>query len=246
MSRPPSAVLPARRPRACRRPAETAAPRGAAPLAGSVAAVALVLAGLSGCTSEAAPPDTPTPETGEQTAPLRVSAPVTRVAGRLSDRDRLAVRRQVEALVADYVSAAFLDPGVAPDELFPGFTDGATRLARARGAVLSRADLDADPDPAAGPDDASDEGAVATIEVVRAEAPVNVLAPRGRPAGATARLDLTLEVTPPPGDDEEADARDDTEPEPQSQDVRLRGRLLLTPVGQGWRIFGFDVTRTSR
>lgn len=196
-----------------------------------------MLAVLSACTSEATVPDTPTPAMEEQTAPLRVSAPVTRVAGRLSEKDRLAVRNEVEALVADYVTAAFLDPATPPDQLFPGFTDGATRLARARGAVLSRADLVADPAPATD----TDAAGAATVEVVSVEAPVNVLAPEGRPAGATARLDLTLTVTPPPDDGTAADSGAGT-----SQDVRLRGRLLLTPGGQGWKIFGFDVTRTGR
>lgn len=191
-----------------------------------------MLAALSACTSAATAPDTPTPEMEEQTVSLRVSAPVTRVAGRLSEKDRLAVRREVEALVAEYVTAAFLDPGTPPDQLFPGFTEGATRLARTQGAVLSRADLVA---------------GAATVAVASVEAPVNVLAPKGRPAGATARLDLTLTVTPPPDDDTGTESDADPDPgEQASQDVRLQGRLLLTPVGQGWKIFGFDVIRTGR
>ena len=247
MSRPSSPVRGPRRTRACRGRADgTPAPAGTS-FAGPVAAGVLVLAGLSACTSAVTVPDTPTPEMGERTSSLQVSAPVTRVAGRLSDRDRLAVRTEVEALVAGYVTAAFLDPGTAPEEMFPGFTDAATRLARAQDAVLSRADLDPAPDAGSGaaaddgaaPDDgaASDDGGTATVEVVSVEAPVTVLAPRGRPAGATARLDLRLAVTPPPSDDGEAAA---------TEDVRLRGRLLLTPVGQGWQVFGFDLIRTGR
>ncbi len=213
------------------------APRGMRPPLGSVAAGALVLAVLSACTSEATVPDTPTPAMEEQTTPLRVSAPVTRVAGRLSEEDRLAVRREVEALLADYVTAAFLDPDTPPDQLFTGFTAGATRLARAQGAVLSRADLVVDPARATD----TDAAGAATVEVVSVEAPVNVLAPKGRPAGATARLDLILTVTPQPNDDTAADSG-----ALSTEDVRLRGRLLLTPVGEGWKIFGFDVIRTGR
>ncbi len=142
--------------------------------------------------------------------------------------------------MADYVSAAFLDPDTAPQERFPGFTPGATRLARATGAVLSRADLD--------PDTAT--GGAPTIEVVSVEAPVNVLAPGGRPAGATARLELVLALTPPPrGAADESATPEETgtlEEAGEPEVVRLRGRLLLTPVGEDWQIFGFDVTRTDR
>ena len=186
-------------------------------------------------------PDTPTPALAEQTAPLQVSAPVTRVAGRLSDRDRLAVRREVEALVAGYVTAAFLDPGTAPDELFPGFTDGATRLARAQGAVLSRADLDADARATRRRCERRD----------RRGGQRRGARERPRADGATGRR--------------HGPARPDADGDPTArrrrrrrraatgagrrgrrEDVRLRGRLLLTPVGQGWQIFGFDVIRTGR
>ncbi|QIK67125.1 hypothetical protein G7072_12920 [Nocardioides sp. HDW12B] len=191
---------------------------------------------LAGCTSPAESADTPTPQSGEaaEVAAPEVSAPVTRVAGRLPDRDRLALRRQVEELVSRYVLAAFVDPATAPADRFPGFTEGATRLARTQGAVLSRADLE-------------EAGEPVVVQVVRVEAPVNVLAPRGRPAGATARLDLTLEVASPEDDTASASASGSpTASTSGPERVRLQGRLLLTPVGQSWRVFGFDVRRTDR
>ena len=203
------------------------------------------LAVLAGCTAPDAPPDTetPTPGTGEAEVRVDVSAPVTRVSGRLPDRDRLALRRQVEALLVDYLGVAFLDtdPDATGAELFPGFTEGAARMAARKGAVLTRAGLGDGP---------------VTVEVVSAEAPLNVLAPRGRPAGATARLDVELAVTPAdepadePADDPSDDPSDESAEsgaEPAGPErVRLLGRFLLTPAGQGWRIFGFDAVRTER
>lgn len=203
--------------------------------------VLAVLAALAGCTSTpSGSPDVPTPQSGVAVAVAapQVSAPVTRVAGRLPDRRRLALRRDVEALVADYVTAAFLDPTASASDALPGFSAGAARLARSQGAVLSRADLERSGD--------------ATVRLLRAEAPVSVLAPRGRPAGATARLDLVLLVTResaatsaaspaalPPATAVPAATTD-------GERVRLQGRLLLTPVGDGWRVFGFDVRRSDR
>lgn len=219
-------------------PLRTATHRTAGATGAASTVLLLVVAGaLAGCTSHAESTETPTPAREVTAVPtVEVSAPVTRVSGRLPDRDRLALRRQVEELVADYVTAAFVDPTTAPSDRFPGFTDGAARLARTQGAVLSRADL-------------ADEGEPVAVQVVRAEAPVAVLAPRGRPAGATARLDLTLEVVPAQDataseSPTESEAASESAPTPET--VRLQGRLLLTPVGQGWRVFGFDVRRTGR
>jgi hypothetical protein len=59
---------------------------------------------------------------------------------------------------------------------------------------------------------------------------IDVLAPRGKPAGATAHVDLrfttTGQVTKP---------------------IEVSGRLFLTPTAEGsWRIFGYDVSKGVR
>lgn len=59
---------------------------------------------------------------------------------------------------------------------------------------------------------------------VRASVEVDVLAPQRRVSGATARVSVLLE--------DEDGARQ-----------RVTGRLLLTPVKRGWRVFGFDLER---
>lgn len=172
------------------------------------------VAAVAGCTSAADTPDTPTPAEAEAPPALAVTAPVTRVAGRLGDRDRLALRRQVEELLGRWVTAAYLEPGTPRAGRLPGFTEGAARLVRDRGDLLSGLGRDLDG---------------ATVRGAAVEAPVSVLAPRGEPAGATARLDLVLDLGPE-----------------TAQDVHVTGRLLLTPVGQGWRVFGFDVKEAGR
>jgi len=63
-------------------------------------------------------------------------------------------------------------------------------------------------------------------EVTRRSVSVDVLAADGRPAGATAHVVVTVELA---GDVERTD--------------QISGRLLLTPGKQGWRVFGFDVSR---
>lgn len=58
---------------------------------------------------------------------------------------------------------------------------------------------------------------------------VDVLAPRGVPAGATARVDLRLRT--------HGDVR---------TRVAVRGRLFLSHTHGTWRIFGYDVTQGAR
>jgi hypothetical protein len=59
---------------------------------------------------------------------------------------------------------------------------------------------------------------------------VDVLAPRGKPAAATARVDLRFTTS---GD--------------VSKPIEVRGRLFLTPAADGtWQIFGYDVARGAR
>jgi hypothetical protein len=68
------------------------------------------------------------------------------------------------------------------------------------------------------------------LDVKRRKITVDVLAPRGRPAGATARVDLVFTTT---GDAE--------------QRVEIRGRLFLSPARHGtWRVFGYDVSRGAK
>lgn len=69
-------------------------------------------------------------------------------------------------------------------------------------------------------------GRVDSAAATRRRVRVDVLAVRGRAVGLTARFALDLATT---GKAE--------------REVALRGRLLLTPTGDGWKVFGYDVSR---
>jgi hypothetical protein len=103
--------------------------------------------------------------------PLRVTTRVTRIAGSLPAPRRQSLRQHLDALVQDYLQAAFVDPrGSSAD--FPGFTPAARSLASHDARVLTA-------------------GATRT-EVKRAAAYVSVFADHGRAHGATVRLVLAL------------------------------------------------------
>ena len=66
------------------------------------------------------------------------------------------------------------------------------------------------------------DAVTATRRVVR----VDVLAPKGKAAGATAHVNLVIELA---GKVERTD--------------QIRGRVVLTRAKSGWRVFGFDIER---
>jgi hypothetical protein len=67
------------------------------------------------------------------------------------------------------------------------------------------------------------------VEVKKRTVTVDVMAPRGRPAGVTARVDLVFTTT---GDTQER--------------VTVRGRLFLSPGHGKWRICGYDLSRGAK
>jgi hypothetical protein len=73
------------------------------------------------------------------------------------------------------------------------------------------------------------------VEIVERVVRVDVVAPKGRPAGATARVKVRLVLGG-------LDAAEGGDADGQRTDV-VSGRLLLTPTAGGWRIFGFDLAR---
>ena len=137
------------------------------------------------------------------THPVLLRSRVTRVAGRLSDVRRDQVARALRATVQDYLDGAFDD---APGQgWLRRFQAGLRRTARTVGGVLEQPG-----------------GARAgRTTVVRAAAWFSVVAPAGRPVGATARL----RVEPATGS--------------------LTGRLLLTRAERRWQVFGYDLARSG-
>ena len=187
----------------------------------AVLSAAVVLATtLTGCSESGESPDE---ERRSRLDPLLLTDPevsvntsVARVHGDLSAAEVRRLEEQAEQLVSGYLSAAYLRqrPTAGYRGSFPGFTADARRLALRDVRTASDAAF-------AWADEVRPLGAVAFLSVV---------APEGRPAGATARVLLRLA------------ASDDR----REHEVSVRGRLLLTPEGKRWQIFGYDLVVGSK
>ena len=178
--------------------------------------LALVL-GLAGCSGDDDDPgdDGGRSESGEGTDPgIDTRVEVGEVAGRLGKGPAREVAADVAEVVDRWLDAAYVAgdyPRSKFGDAFPGFTEDAAALAaRQRGLMSNEAVAD------------EVDGVTATRRVVR----VDVLAPKGRAAGATAHINLVIELT---GEVERTD--------------QIRGRVVLTPAKNGWQVFGFDIER---
>jgi hypothetical protein len=180
--------------------------------------LALSLSACSGDSSE--PPGEPSDdaagpsEATDAPAPLETTATLGKVTGKLPKGKRSKVRKQVARAVDAWFDAAYV-AGDYPRNDFAASWPGFTTGAK----------VDAKADKAL----MSNQDIGAQIDVVEATArkvSVDVLAVRGHAAGATARVVLKFRT--------DGDVR---------RKVEVRGRLFLTPTPDGWRIFGYDVTK---
>ncbi|KAA1428837.1 hypothetical protein [Nocardioides antri] len=183
----------------------------------SVAAVVLALVlGVTGCSGgDDDEPDGDGKGDGSSTStgiPSRVE--VGEVAGKLGRKPARGVARDVAAVVDRWIDAAYVGGDYPRSDFsgaFSGFTGDAARLATRQAGLMSNKAVGGKVD-----------GVTATRRVVS----VDVLAPQGRPAGATAHVNLVMEIT---GDVERTE--------------QVQGRLMLVRAKKGWRIFGFDIAR---
>ncbi len=185
-----------------------------------VAAIVLALVlGVAGCSGgddeEPAGPEgeaTRSGPSGTTAIPSRVE--VGEVAGKLGRKPARGVAREVAAVVDGWLDAAYVGGDYPRSDFsaaFRGFTRDAARLATRQAGLMSNKAVGKKVD-----------GVTATRRVVR----VDVLAPKGRPAGATAHVTLVMKIT---GDVQRTD--------------QVRGRLMLIRSKAGWRVFGFDIER---
>lgn len=176
----------------------------------------LVVAGLAlgGCSGgdEDPAPGPGSPSSAEDVRVVTERA-VGKVRGQLTAARRAEVVRDVAAVVDAWSTKAYGGdyPRTHFADAFAAFTPGARALALRKTSLLSNA--------AAGPE-------LEAVTIARRVLRVDVLAPRGRLAGATARIRIVLDLSGP------TDRRE-----------VVTGRLLLTPSAKGWRVFGFDVSR---
>jgi hypothetical protein len=196
--------------------------------AAAAALVALALAAGGCSSSESSSPDA-APTTGGSDAggvpPVASTVVLGKVAGTIRKKNRKVfgqhrkrLLRQVGRAVDTWIDGGFVGvdyPRDAFGTAFTAFTTPAKHDARHHRRLTTNWDLRARID---------------GVEVKKRTVSVDVLAPRGRPAGVTARVHLVFETTG------EAEKR-----------VTVRGRLFLGRDAHGsWQIFGYDVSRGAQ
>jgi hypothetical protein len=193
-----------------------------------VAAVALALA-VTGCTgggSSDGPRGDALPDRSVGAQPRLTAKPVPTevtvgkvIGGKLSRTQRRRLETQVARLVSRYFDAAYLG-GEYPRRDFSGalagFSSGAARGAGKDRTLLTNAGI----------------GTTTRVVVPRTkQVRLDVLVPRHRVVGLTARVRLVFVRQPTDGADER---------------VTVAGRLLVNRKASGsWQIFGYDLKRTA-
>lgn len=189
-----------------------------------VAASAVLLALVAGCSSDTevtpepdAPSTTPTASPTPEPEPIVTKATVRKVTGRMTPAARAQVRDKVAATVDAWFDAAYL-AGTYPrtdfDDAFDVFTRGARARAEADRRLMSNAAV-----------------GTTTFETraLARRVRIDVLAKDGRASAVTAKFRLTMARIGETGNE---------------VDERVSGHLYLTySAGDGWRVFGYDVTR---
>ena len=136
------------------------------------------------------------------------------MTGKLPKEKRAKVRQQVAHAVDAWFDAAYV-AGDYPRNDFADAWPGFTTGAKA--------DAQSDKALMSNQDIGSE---IAGVEATARKVTVDVLAVKGKASGATARFVLKFRTD---GD--------------VQRKVEVRGRLFLTPGAEGWRIFGYDVTK---
>jgi len=219
---PPCLSAP-RRPRSRSTTRTGVATKGA--VAAALTALTLVAGGCSGSDSSAPSTAPSSADTTATTQPVVAHVALGKVAGTIKkknrktfmDDHRKTMLKQVGEAVASWVDGGFVGvdyPRDSFDSAFSSFTGQAKRDATRQKRLMTNWGL---------------RHKIDGVEAQKYTVTVDVMAPRGRPAGATARVRLVFTTT---GDTQER--------------VVVRGRLLLTPAHGKWRIFGYDVSKGAK
>ncbi|GGD29066.1 hypothetical protein [Nocardioides daphniae] len=178
----------------------------------------LLLGSLAACSGDSGDeePETPDNDSGKAAA-IETTTKVATVRGRLRPPQRRALVSAVTPVVDGWIDAAHV-AGEWPRSIGKEAWAGFTPDAAAL-AAKDRALTSA----------AEISEQVDSVTATRRVVRYDVLAAGGRARGVTARVVLDYDTT---GEVEKA--------------VQVRGRLLLTPTEDGWKIFGFDLTEGER
>ena len=195
------------------------APRRASAIAATLLSLAVATTACSG--DDSSSPEGAATSEGGTTAtdpdappPLATKATLGRVTGKLPKAKRSKVRKQVARAVDSWIDAAYVAGDYPRDDFanaWQGFTSGAATDARGDKRLMSNQGIGTK---------------ISAVDAKTRKVTVDVLAVKGRPAGATARFVLKFATS---GD--------------VQRKIVVRGRLFLTPGKDGWRIFGYDVTK---
>ncbi len=189
--------------------------------AGVAAALVLVLATTSCSGDESPEPDEPAPAQATAAGSsfeIQTKTTVAHVAGKLSNGDRKRLSDSITRVAQRWFNAAYVAgdyPRSNFDDAFPGFTTGARADARRDKNLMSNKKIGEQ---------------ISDVTPTRSRLWIDVLSPRKRAVGVTARFELGFRT--------EGDL---------ARDVIVKGRLLMTrKQGQGWKIFGYHVAKTGR
>ncbi len=152
--------------------------------------------------------------TSQDAGPRTVVVPGKRI-GQLAPQRHRQVARRVASVVDDWWDAAFVDADY-PRRRYQGSFPGFTRTAAAQ--AWQQRDLMTS---------ARIGARIEALVPLRRRVAVDVLSTRQVPRGATARVRMDFRTAG------EVERR-----------VRVQGRLVLTYLRGGWRVFGFDVTQS--
>lgn len=149
--------------------------------------------------------------------PTETTTKIHRVFGRLPERRRKDVRRQVGKVVDRWWDASYLGgayPRSSFPSAFPGFTAGAKKRARADKALLTNLTH--------GP-------SLDSVTAKRRKVSLDILATGKRARSVTAHFLLRFETSGK-----------------KTGTTVVRGRLFLTRERGAWRVFGYDVAKGAR
>ena len=182
--------------------------------AAAIAGIALMGPALVACSGSSKDGPRPAATPTAETATFTVQSRLGKVAGQLPKPARDTLVDDVAGVAEAWMKAAYLG-GDAPDleVAFADFTADAAQLATKQSAITSNA----------GFAEAGD------VNGGRGRVAVDVLAPRGKVAGATARVRVVLDI--------EGDA---------ATEVQIDGSLFLTKTKGSWEVFGFDLNRGQK
>lgn len=177
----------------------------------AITALTFVVSACSGDGEDAPDADSPAPsESVEAAVEVVTDSTIGAVAGRLGPDKQEVIREEVTAVVEDYTDWAYLAgdyPRTEWDFPVPHLTPRASRRVERDLLLATNADIGATID---------------SVTPVSRTVTVDVLSPKGEPAGATGRFEVTFA----------------TEGDAGEQEVTVKGRLVLVPDPAGWVVVG--------